>query len=941
MSELYERLSALSPQQRALLEARLKQKGLRLPKPQGIVKRTDAGPAPLSIDQEQLWIVDQIDPGNAAYNVSTAMRLTGRLDIAIIERAINEIVRRHEVLRTTFSAIDGRPVQVVASSLNVPLRLTDLAHKAEATEEALRLATQEINQPFDLSRGPLVRARILRLDADEHVLVVAMHHIVADSWSFGVFNQELLALYDAYTAGRTSPLAELSIQYADYAVWQREWLSGDLLEAKLSHWKHLLAGAPTSVELPTDRPRPATQSYRGESRSLTVSEDLMRGLRGLANRERATMFMTMLAAFNVLLFRYSSQRDILIGSPIANRNQPEIQSLIGYFLNMLVLRTRLRADMTFGELLSHVRESSLAAYAHQDLPFARLVQELQPERDVARNPLFQVCFVYLDYQEQGAELRGLKLREMKLDAATAMFDLTLALTENADGLSGHFEYATDLFNGETIGRMIGHFKNLLESIVAHPESRLGVLPLLEEAERQQVLYAWNSTVSHETGHTLHERFEQQAAHRPDAIAISGGVEQLSYGELNQRANQLAGFLQAHGVGPEQVVGLLVERTPQMIIGLLGILKAGGAYLPLDGQSPAGRLQGMLEDAAVKLVLATASLAEQVRSAAAAVGAEVVVFEQQAASIAAQSAATVSSGALADNLAYVIYTSGSTGRPKGVAVTHRSICNRLLWEQHTYPLDETERVLQITSLNFDVSVCEIFATLCAGAHLIQAEAEGHKDTAYLAKTIIERDITFINVVPALLHVLLDEPELAACRTLRRVYCGGEAMSVALKDRFLAHSPAMLVNLYGPTEATVDTTYWFCAADHNSETVPIGRAIDNAAVYLLSEDLEPVPVGVTGDLYIGGKGLARAYLSHADLTADCFIPNPFSGQPGARLYRSGDKARRMADGNLAYKGRGDAQVKLRGLRIELGEIEAALVEHPLVREAVVALAVSANG
>jgi len=941
MSELYERLSALSPQQRTLLEARLKQKGLRLPKPQGIGKRTVAGPAPLSIDQEQLWIVDQIDPSNTAYNISTAMRLTGRLDIAAIERAINEIVRRHEVLRTTFRAIDGRPVQVVAPSLSVPLPVTDIAHETGAAQEALRLATQEISRPFDLSRGPLVRARMLRLGADEHVLVVAMHHIIADSWSFGVFNQELLALYDAYAAGRTSPLADLPIQYADYAIWQRQWLSGDLLEAKLAHWKSLLAGAPTSIELPTDRPRPAAQSYRGESRFLTISEDLTRALKELANRERATMFMTVLAAFNVLLFRYSNQRDILIGSPIANRNHPEIQSMIGYFLNMLVLRTRLRADMTFGELLSHVRESSLAAYAHQDLPFARLVQELQPERDTAQNPLFQVCFVYLDFQEQEAELRGLKLREMKLDAATAMFDLTLALTENADRLTGHFEYATDLFKGETIERMIGHFKNLLASIVAHPERRLSTLTLLDEAERRQVLYTWNPQSRFPSPFTLHDLFQQQADLGPDAIAVSADSLQLSYRHLDRRANQLARFLLRLGLGPDQLVALLVEPSPLMLIALLAVLKAGAAYLPLDRHSPPARLLAMLQDAAVQLVLAQSSLAELARPTAAAVGAEVVVLEAATSAAFEMDATAFASPAVADNLAYVIYTSGSTGRPKGVAVTHRSICNRLLWERHAYPLDETERVLQITSLNFDVSVCEIFAPLCAGAQLIQAEAEGHKDSAYLAKMIAERDITFINVVPTLLHVLLDEPELVSCRALRRVYCGGEAMSVTLKERFIARSSATLVNLYGPTEATVDTTYWICMTDHNSETVSIGKAIDNVAVYLLDDGLEPLPVGVPGGLYIGGKGLARAYVNHADLTADRFIPDPFSEQAGARLYRSGDQARRMADGNLAYMGRADRQVKIRGLRIELGEIETTIAEHPLVRETVVTLTTNAKG
>jgi amino acid adenylation domain-containing protein/non-ribosomal peptide synthase protein (TIGR01720 family) len=941
MSELYNRLSALSPQQRALLEARLKQKGLHLPKSQSIVKRTSSGPLPLSIDQEQLWVVDQIDPCNTAYNISTAMRLSGRLDVAAIGRAINEIVRRHEALRTTFRAIDGRPAQVVAPPLNVPLPLTDLSQEAGGPQEVMRLATAEISRPFDLARGPLVRARILRLGEDEHVLAVAMHHIIADSWSFGLFNRELLALYEAYVAGRPSPLAELPIQYADYAIWQREWLSGDLLEEKLAHWKGLLAGAPLLCHLPTDRPRPTAQSFRGGSRFLTVPEDLKRALKDLANRERATMFMTMLAAFNVLLFRYSNQRDILIGSPIANRNHPEVQNLIGYFLNMLVLRTRLRAGMTFRDLLAHVRETSLAAYAHQDLPFARLVQELQSERDIRRNPLFQVCFVYLDFQEPEAELQGLRLREIKVDTGRAMFDLTLALTENADGLDGYFEYASDLFNAGTVERMASHFQNLLSSIVANPDQRLSQLTLLDEEERRQVLSDCNQAVSYTVSTTLHERFQQQAEAHPDRIALSCGAKQLSYRQLDEQANQLARYLRRPGVGPEQLVGLLVERGPWMVIAMLGVLKAGGAYLPLDASSPAARLQAMLEDSGVQLVLTQAGLGEQARAAAQASGVEVVVLEEEQEEIGREERKAVASGAEADNLAYVIYTSGSTGRPKGVAVTHRSICNRLLWEQHTYPLDETDRVLQITPLNFDVSVCEIFAPLWAGAQLVQAEAEGHKDSAYLAKTIAARDITFINVVPAILQVLLDEPELASCRALQRVYCGGEAMSVQLKNRFLARARATLVNLYGPTEATVDTTYWICNASDNFETPPIGKPIANAEVYLLDDCLEPMPIGLPGDLYIGGLGLARGYLQRADLTAARFIPNPFNGRSGARLYRSGDQARRLTDGNLAFIGRHDEQVKIRGLRIELGEIEAAIMQHPQIREAVATLSANARG
>ncbi|HEX8089516.1 MAG TPA: condensation domain-containing protein, partial [Blastocatellia bacterium] len=543
MSDLYERLSALSPEQRALFETRLKQKGLSIPKSQAIPRRKGHGPRPLSIDQEQLWVVNQLDPGSAAYNVHSAMSLTGPLDVAALERTISEIISRHEMLRTTFQSVDGRPLQVITQELSLPLSVIDISSEAHAREEAIRLADEEIRRPFDLAAGPLFRARLLRVGSEEHVLVVVMHHIVADSWSFGVFNQELWALYSAFCEGGPSPLAELPIQYADFAAWQREWLAGDVLEEMLSYWKKKLAGVPSILDLPTDRPRPSAQTYHGATCIVTIPVGTTKALKELAHRERATMFMTMLAAFDALLFRYSGRSDIVVGSPIANRNRPEIQSLIGYFLNMLMLRATVNDGTTFRELLAQVRDSALEAYAHQDIPFARLVQELQPERDMAQNPLFQVAFVYLDFQEQDMELRGLKTRSLKLDSGTSMFDLTLGLTETPGGVEASFEYSTELFDEATISRMTQHFKTLLESIIANPNRCVWELAMMGERERQEALAQGNQTAAdYSTNLCLHEMVEQQARLRPDRVAVSFDGKQMSYGELNERANRLGRYL---------------------------------------------------------------------------------------------------------------------------------------------------------------------------------------------------------------------------------------------------------------------------------------------------------------------------------------------------------------------------------------------------------------
>jgi amino acid adenylation domain-containing protein/FkbM family methyltransferase len=839
---------------------------------------------PLSFAQQRLWFLDQLDPGSPFYILFTPLRLRGALDVVALARSLNAIVRRHEALRTTFVALDGRPIQIIASALSVPLPLVDLqhlpAHEREA--EAQRLTSAEVRHPFDLATGPLIRASLIRLDATEHLLLLAMHHIVSDGWSMGVFIRELAKLYESFAAGRPAPLPDLPIQYADFAVWQRQWLQGAALEAQLAYWKQQLAGAPALLELPiAGRQRPPVQTFRGAQRALTLPRSLAEALRALSQREGVTLFMTLLAAFQTLLSRYTGQEDIVIGTPIANRTRRELEGLIGFFVNTLALRIdssgRRSGNLTFRELLARVREVTLGAYAHQDLPFEQLVEALQPERDLSRTPLFQVMFALQNAPMPPLELAGLLLEPLEIGSDVAQYDLTLILVDTAHGFKGMLVHNADLFEAATIRRLLAHFQTLLEGIVANPEQRLADRPLLTAAERQQMLVEWNATqAEYPRDMCLHQLVEAQVARTPEAIAVAFADEQLTYRELDTRADAVARYLYALGVGPETAVGVCMERSLELVVGLLAILKAGGAYVPLDPTYPAERLAFMVADAQVPVLLTQQRLASALPSS----GARVICLDEPLpAEHGMEGAQTVAGHAVSQvtgaNLAYIVYTSGSTGTPKGAMNTHQGIVNRLWWMQETYHLTPTDRVLQRTPYSFDVSVWEFFWPLLAGARLVLAQPEGHRDSAYLIRLIAEQQITTLHFVPSMLRVFLEEPEVARCRSLVRVICSGEALSPDVLERFFARLDAQLHNLYGPTEAAIDVTAWACAREDAHRSVPIGRPIANSSIYLLDRSLQPVPIGVPGELYIGGDGLARGYLNRPGLTAERFVPNPFSG------------------------------------------------------------------
>ena len=908
-------------------------------------------PLPLSFAQQRFWFLDQLLPDSPAYSITVAARLTGTLDRDALQQSLSALVERHESLRTIFAQTADsadEPVQIILPAADVALPLVDLqalpAGKIEPRTEAL--LAEEAARPFDLRRGPLLRTTLIRQAPQAHVLLLALHHIVTDGWSMNILVRELAALYRSFTQPDAPiQLPPLPIQYADYAAWQRQWLSGELLAAELDYWRKQLAGPLPVLNLPLDHPRPAVQSARGGNETLVLSPDLAEALKQLSRHEGATLFMTLLAAFDVLLYRYTGQRDLLVGTPIAGRVRPELESVVGLFLNTLVLRADLSDAPSFRELLAQVRATTLAAFDHQALPFERLVEELQPERDLSHTPVFQVLFNLLNFAEVAFDLPDLQL-SVADPPLPAKFDLTLTLAETPAGLAVSFGYNADLFEPATIARMAAHWQTLLTEIVADPAQSIAVLPLLTEDEREHVLHGWNPAPTSSMQRLVPELFEAQAARTPNAIALIAEHEQLTYAELNARANQLARYLRAQGVGRsrhESLVGLLVERSTAMVIAVLAVLKAGGAYVPLDPAQPPERLQFMIDDAQLDLLLTEQAIAARLGQ---------IVADQTTASapqpqqwrivsldadwplIARHEAHNLELPIAPEQLAYVMYTSGSTGTPKGVAVAHSSMSNFLDWMQQTYPLAADDRVLQAVPLGFDISVREIFWPLIVGAQLVLAQPGGQSDVHYLIAAIERWNITQMRFVPPLLQIFLEAPDLSRCHTLRRVFCGGETMPATLPQRFFARLDAELHNTYGPTETTVNASAWACSPAA-ADFIPLGQPVANTQLYVLDTQLAPVALGVVGELCIGGAGLARGYLNRPDLTAACFVPDPFSQSPGARLYRSGDLVRRHADGALEFIGRNDAQIKLRGLRIETGEIESVLRQHEAVRDAVVVL------
>ncbi|RKH23190.1 amino acid adenylation domain-containing protein, partial [Corallococcus sp. CA031C] len=882
------------------------------------------GPLPLSFAQQRLWFLDQLEPGSTAFNMFTALRLEGTLDVAALERAFQELVRRHESLRTTFQAVGQEPVQRISHVPEQVLARVDLRalEESERELEARRVAGVESRWPFGLGRGPLFRATLLQLGERQHLLLLAKHHIISDGWSMGVLVREVTSLYESFRTGQPSTLPELPVQYADYAAWQRGWLKGDALEAQLSFWRGQLGGAPRLLELPTDRPRPAVQGTRSAILHRMLPERLTQALRTLGQREGATLYMTLLAGFQVLLSRHSGQTDIVVGADIANRHHAETEGLIGFFINQLALRARLEDDPTFLTLLGRVKDTALGAYAHQDLPFEELVKAINPERSLAHAPLFQVKLILQNTPTSALELPGLTFRASGAESVSSNLDLTLSITETPQGLSCQWVYSTDLFDASTMDRMSTRLRALLESAVAEPAARVSSLTVLSAEERRTLLEDWNDTalaLPEDGG--LHGLVEAQVERTPDAVAVEFQGESLTYRELNARANQLAWHLRGLGVRAETRVGVCLERSLELVVALLGVLKAGGAYVPLDPSYPSERLGAMLEDARVPVVVTQDTLADEVPSR----GEWLLSVDAEAATIARKSKENPPSLTDARNAAYVIFTSGSTGRPKGVLVEHRGIRNTILRTVGDFDVQPGRRVLQFTAFGFDASVLEIFGTLAGGGTLVLVPRDALLPGPELTALLRDQHITTSVLLPPVLAALPQE----ALPELQTIISGAEALPSELVERWGVGR--RFVNCYGPTEISVTAT--------SAEVAPgegrpgIGRPYPNTRLYVLDGTGQPVPTGVLGELFIGGMGVGRGYLERPDLTAERFVPDAFGGEPGGRLYRTGDVVRYRADGQLEFAGRADHQVKLRGFRIELGEIEAVLGQDSTVRDVVV--------
>ncbi|QMS92037.1 amino acid adenylation domain-containing protein [Nostoc edaphicum CCNP1411] len=931
--EILKRRSKLSLAQQELLKKRLRGEVDSHSQLEVITKRSQISPAPLSFAQQRLWFLQQLDPDNPYYCELACVQLVGALNVDALERSLNEIVRRHEALRTTFEILEEQAIQVIHPTVTVTLQLVNLLSMPEADRhaEVERLTTEIAEKPFDLVTGPLLQVMLLQTGVEEYLLLFTIHHIAVDGWSIGVLIRELAVLYEAFSTSKTSPLPDIAIQYADFAIWQRQWLQGELQKTQLNYWKQQLADAST-LALPTDRPRPAVQSFRGAIASFELSASLTDMLRSLSNREGVTLFMTLLGAFQALLCRYTGQEDICVGSPIANRNQGEIQGLIGFFVNTLVLRTHLSGNPSFLELLNRVREVCVGAYAHADIPFEQLVEELHPDRNLSQMPLFQVMFAWQEDTQKELTLPGLTLNWLPTHGQTAKFDLTLHLVDAQPELRGFLEYNTDLFDAETVIRIVEHFRNLLEGIVANPQARLSDLPLLTAEELHQQLVEWNNTqVEYPEQQCIHQLFEAQVEHTPDAIAVVFEDKQLTYRELNARANQLAHYLRKLGVKSEVLVGICVERSLDMVIGLLAILKAGGAYVPLDPGYPLERKAFILNDSQMPVLLTQ----QHIMADLATNGIKVICIDTDWQTINQQKNENLITTTTELNLAYIIYTSGSTGKPKGTLITHQGLVNYLSWCTQTYSVKQGVGTLVHSPLGFDLTITSLFPPLLVGRTVeLLSEKQGIEALDKALKK--SSNLSLVKITPAHLDLLkqqLSKEEIA--NKTRAFIIGGENLLAQSITFWQDVAPGtILVNEYGPTETVVGCCiYQVPVGKHSTGSIPIGKAIANTQLYILDQYLQPVPMGVPGELHIGGVGLARGYLNQAELTALKFIPNYFSDKKGDRLYKTGDLARYLPSGDIEYIGRIDNQIKIRGFRIELGEIEAVITQYPAVRETIV--------
>jgi amino acid adenylation domain-containing protein len=880
----------------------------------------------VSFAQQRLWFLDRLYPHLPLYNISFNMRLEGQISIPILRAAINHLVERHETLRSSFPDVEGEPALHLRDADQVEPPLLDLTacRPSESMNVALQAVRPFIRAGFDLARGPLYRVALVRLAPADHVLVLAFHHIIFDGWSISVVLRDLQAAYTAFAMGRNPDLPRLPIQYADYAWWQRARFEQSAGEDAINRWAERLTGI-DPLALPIDRKRPNPPTNVSMSSPIRISNETAGGLKALCGRQRATMAMTLLAALQLLLYRYSAQRDISIGMPVAGRNRAEFESLVGLFVNTVVIRSRIRPDDSFADLVAQARAQALEAYSNQDVPFEKIVDRVCVDRTPWINPLFQVMFAYQNLPPATLRKSAVQLSPFRVETGVSRFDLIMNCWDSDNGQIGALEHNADVFTAENAGRMARHLECLLEAVAVNPNRLIYELEMLTESEREQILVEWNRG-EHDSSHDrcLHELFEAQARCAPEAVGVMCQKEELNYQELDWKANRLAHYLRGLGVGPDVMVGICLDRSIDMVIGLLGILKAGGAYVPLDPSYPPERLSFMLQDAGISLLVSRADLV-----AGLPVGAiKVVDFAGDWNVMNESSWENPDSKVKADNLAYVIYTSGSTGRPKGVQITHRAVVNLLSSMSRQLGFTSDDRLLSVTTLSFDIAAMEIFLPLMAGARLILVSRETASDAAQLSTSLADSGATVMQATPVTWQMLVETGW--RCGKRLNVYCGGESLSRELADELLDRCGSVW-NLYGPTETTIWSTA--CQLQTGDEIVSIGRPIAHTQTYVLDRDLQPLPAGAPGDLYISGLGLSRGYWHRCELTAEKFIPHPFSEIPGDRMYKTGDRARYLADGRLECLGRTDAQVKLRGYRIELGEIEAKLNEHPGIKQAVV--------
>lgn len=899
---------------------------------------------PLSYNQQFLWFLYHLAPQSSAYNVAFVARVVSPIDFVRMGAAFQKLVDRHPMLRTTYNSSGGVPSVQIHSRLDLTCEHIDATGWSEEVID--REVHQRYCEPFDLAKGPILRVQLFTCAPEDHILLLTIHHIACDGWSIGILLKEFR---DLYSGDPAINLPACAAPYTDFTRYQSEMLKGPEGDRLYSFWKQQLAGELTELNLPLDKQRPRTRVPCGGTRHFSITGNFYRSIVSFARSSGATLYTFLLASFQALLMRYSSQEDILIGTPMASRPRKEDEFTVGCYINPIVIRGTISADSTFEELLRRTRKTFTDAFEHRHYPFPLLVEQVSPARDPSRSPIFQVMFNFLNrqtlgevanllYRDKSGALDGesvgfgdMKMRPFPMDQEEGQFDLALQMIDDNHSLTGLLKYSTDVYEEATIARIASHFEILLQGIVSNPNQRLSDLPLLSETERHQLLVEWNNTkVDYPQELCIHQLFETQVERTPEAVAVVFEDEQLTYREVNRHANQLAHFLRSVGVGPEVLVGIAVERSLEMVVGLYGILKSGGAYVPLDPTYPPERIAYMLENAQVPVLLTQSKLLDKLPPYE---GQVICLDTDWDDLIADQSQENPFCKTTLENLAYVIYTSGSTGKPKGVMNTHGGILNRLLWMQDAYQLTSSDRVLQKTPFSFDVSVWEFFWPLMFGARLVVARPEGHKNNDYLIQIIIEQRITTMHFVPPMLRLFLEAKDMEKCDSLRQVICSGEALPLDLQNQFFARLGAKLHNLYGPTEAAVDVTYWECQRNTNLKTVPIGRPIANTKIYILDRYMRPVPIGVPGELHIGGVQVARGYLNRPDLTAQKFISDPFSDNPKARLYKTGDLTRYLPDCSIEYLGRLDHQVKVRGFRIELGEIESVLSQHPAVRETVV--------